>query len=97
VLVNTTPVGTAPYDEDLPIALDGDLRGRSVYDLVYNPPETALLRRARALGAETIGGLPMLIAQAAAQFQWWTGAAAPLAVMQEAASARLGVPVSGVV
>lgn len=89
VLVNTTPVGTTPEVTRAPIALDGALAGRLVYDLVYNPPDTALLSRARALGAETIGGLPMLVAQAAAQFQWWTGTPPSLTRMHEAALARL--------
>jgi 3-dehydroquinate dehydratase/shikimate dehydrogenase len=96
VLVNTTPVGTAPHTDEVPVALDGDLRGCLVYDLVYNPPESALLRRARALGADVIGGLPMLVAQAAAQFEWWTGRTPPVAAMQEAARARLGIAVAGV-
>ncbi len=89
LLVNTTPVGTTPDVSRAPIALDGALDGRLVYDLVYNPPDTALLSRARALGADTIGGLPMLVAQAAAQFQWWTGTPPSLSRMHEAALARL--------
>jgi 3-dehydroquinate dehydratase / shikimate dehydrogenase len=89
VLVNATPVGTLPDVEAMPIPLDGDLAGRFVYDLVYAPAETALVRRARALGADVLGGLPMLVAQAAAQFTWWTGAEAPIEVMHRAATARL--------
>ena len=95
MLVNTTPVGTTPHVTDAPLALDGDLTGRLVYDLVYNPPETALLSRARSRGADTLGGLPMLVAQAAAQFTWWTGAAPSLSRMHEAARARLA-PASSV-
>ncbi|MEZ5418735.1 MAG: hypothetical protein R2708_15530 [Vicinamibacterales bacterium] len=89
VLVNTTPVGTWPLTGKAPVALDGRLDGRLVYDLVYNPPDTALLQRARVLGADTLGGLPMLVAQAAAQFTWWTGQPAPLDAMRAAALARL--------
>jgi 3-dehydroquinate dehydratase/shikimate dehydrogenase len=89
ILVNATPVGTAPDVEAVPMPLSGSLSGRLVYDLVYNPPDTALLRRARALGAETLGGLPMLAAQAAAQFTWWTGLTPPDGLMQRAAEARL--------
>ncbi len=92
MLVNTTPIGTAPEGAMVPIALDGDLAGRLVYDLVYNPPETALLSRAKALGAETIGGLAMLVAQAAAQFEWWTGTPPVAAHMHQAALARLAPP-----
>jgi 3-dehydroquinate dehydratase/shikimate dehydrogenase len=89
VLVNATPVGTAPHVDESPLALDGPLAGRLVYDLVYNPQETALLRRARSLGAEVIGGLPMLVAQAAAQFTWWTHRAPSSSLMLDAARTRL--------
>ncbi len=44
-----------------------------MYDLVYNPPATRLLRDAAAAGCVTIGGLDMLVAQAQEQFSWWTG------------------------
>jgi 3-dehydroquinate dehydratase/shikimate dehydrogenase len=99
VLVNTTPVGTTPLTDAVPLALTGRLDGRLVYDLVYNPPETALLRQARALGAEGLGGLPMLAAQAAAQFAWWTGLTPPDGLMHRAALARLeaGVSVSAAI
>jgi len=60
-----------------------------VYDLVYNPIETLFLRQARRAGCKTIGGLPMLVLQAAEQFKLWTRAEAPLAVMQEAAKRAL--------
>ncbi len=89
VLVNATPVGTSPRPAEMPLELDGPLSGRLVYDLVYNPPETALLKRARALGADVIGGLPMLVAQAVGQFHWWTGVRPPSALMHAAAVARL--------
>ncbi|HUU36122.1 MAG TPA: type I 3-dehydroquinate dehydratase [Vicinamibacterales bacterium] len=94
VLVNATPVGTTPHDEAEPIVLDGPLTGRLVYDLVYHPPETALLRRARRLGADVIGGLPMLVAQAAAQFHWWTGHRPSTSLMLDAARTRLAAEAS---
>ncbi len=88
LLVNATPVGTVPHDDETPIPashLDGGL----VYDLVYNPTETRLLREARAAGCRTIGGFPMLVAQAALQAEWWNGRAAPVAAMRAAAERRL--------
>lgn len=72
ILVNTTPVGTYPDVDATPLP-DATLDGRLVYDLVYNPPATRLLRDAEAAGCETIGGLEMLVAQAVHQFEWWTG------------------------
>ncbi len=89
VLVQTTPVGTWPAVGAAPLTFDRRLDGRLVYDLVYNPPETALLAQARSLGADVIGGMPMLVAQAAAQFTWWTGVPAPISEMQAAAARRL--------
>ncbi len=89
MLVNATPAGTAPRTDDTPVQLRGSLAGRLVYDLVYNPSDTALLQSARRCGAETIGGLPMLVAQAAAQFHWWTGVQPTSSLMLDAARARL--------
>jgi 3-dehydroquinate dehydratase/shikimate dehydrogenase len=94
LLVNTTPIGTAPDIAASPLRLSGRLDGRLVYDLVYNPTETALLRQAGALGAQCLGGLAMLAAQAAAQFAWWTGRTPPDGLMAGAASARLAAGAS---
>lgn len=88
LLVNATPIGTYPHHDQSPIsasALDGQL----VYDLVYNPPRTRLLTDAAATGCDTIGGLDMLVAQAQAQFAWWTGVRPPERSLREAALARL--------
>ena len=60
-----------------------------MYDLVYNPPSTRLLREAAARGCHTIGGLDMLVGQAHEQFTWWTGAVPPASVMRQAADRRL--------
>jgi 3-dehydroquinate dehydratase/shikimate dehydrogenase len=92
LLVNTTPVGMWPHVGDAPIDLEniGPLDGKLVYDLVYNPVETRLIKAARAAGAETIGGLEMLIGQACRQFEWWTGQRAPRAAMEQAAMEFLG-------
>jgi 3-dehydroquinate dehydratase/shikimate dehydrogenase len=84
LLVNTTPVGTWPDTDAMPIEAEA-VRGRMVYDLIYNPEETRLLQVARAHGAETIGGLEMLVGQACHQFEWWTGQTAPRDIMAEAA------------
>jgi 3-dehydroquinate dehydratase/shikimate dehydrogenase len=88
VLVNCTPVGMHPRADATPMAPSA-LKGRLVYDLVYNPVETRLLRDARVAGCDTIGGLAMLVAQAEAQFVRWTGMSSPPGVMQAAAERRL--------
>jgi 3-dehydroquinate dehydratase / shikimate dehydrogenase len=88
LLVNCTPVGMYPRVSETPVALD-ELTGRTVYDLVYNPPVTRLLREATTAGCQTIGGLEMLVAQAHEQFHWWTGVRPSPGVMREAALRRL--------
>lgn len=88
VLVNATPVGTVPEITATPLP-EGPFTGQLVYDLVYNPPDTQLLRDARAAGCQTLGGLDMLVAQASLQFEWWTGSRPPDRVMRDAAVAAL--------
>jgi 3-dehydroquinate dehydratase/shikimate dehydrogenase len=82
-----------PGSEDPGLHLDPGLhsdQGRAlVYDLVYNPRETRLLRDARQAGFDTIGGLEMLVAQAERQFEYWTGRPAPAGVMARAAATFL--------
>ena len=68
----------APLADTLVAALPP---GALVYDLVYNPAETPLLRTARTQGYRTQGGLPMLIYQGAASFELWTGRPAPVELM----------------
>ena len=58
-------------------------------DIVYQPLETRLLREARARGAATLDGLQMLIHQATAQFELWTGKSAPREVMERMIRQRL--------
>ena len=74
LLVNATPAGMYPFPKSC--AADEDLvrRARCVFDTVYNPGETALLRLARRNGVKTVGGMAMLVWQAAAARTIWTGA-----------------------
>ena len=96
LLVNATPVGTAPRSHESPLSSSYRFRsGTIVYDLVYNPPQTQLLTDAANAGCRTIGGLDMLIAQAQAQFEWWTGQRPADRVMRDAAMARLHQPTQG--
>jgi len=55
-----------------------------VCDLIYNPPETALLRVARSRGCRTTNGMGMLVHQGALAFERWTGKPAPVHAMREA-------------
>jgi 3-dehydroquinate dehydratase/shikimate dehydrogenase len=86
LVANATPLGmVGKFESESPVTAQ-QLRGaRLAYDLVYNPAETKFLREAREAGCKTLGGLAMLVAQAAEQFKLWTGALPPEGVMYEAA------------
>ena len=91
LIVNATPVGMHPADAVSPWPASSDFHdGQVVYDLVYPPPhhdeQTRLLREAADQGAATIGGLGMLIAQAAASFNLWTGREMPMDAVLKALS-----------
>jgi 3-dehydroquinate dehydratase/shikimate dehydrogenase len=90
VVVNTTPVGMRGHSEGSTPLPGNALQGRLiVYDLVYNPLETKLLIDARAAGCRTVSGLEMLIAQAAMQFELWTGKKPPIEEMRHAALTKI--------
>ena len=89
LLVNTTPLGTAPHVDDTPVPAEALAGGSLVYDLVYNPTRTRLLRDAAAAGCRTIGGLDMLAAQAVRQFEWWCGARPSTGLFLQAAREAL--------
>ncbi|HHT73659.1 MAG TPA: shikimate dehydrogenase [Firmicutes bacterium] len=77
VVVNATPVGMGAPQGERPINLE-DLKGVTcVYDLIYNPPQTRLLRQGQELGLKVLNGLPMLVFQAAAAQEFWLGRPVP--------------------
>jgi shikimate 5-dehydrogenase len=88
LLVNATSAGMEPRVDETPWP-DARFDGRLVYDVVYNPQNTRLLREARAAGCDTLGGLDMLVAQASKQFELWTGRSPQPGVMRAAAESRL--------
>jgi shikimate dehydrogenase len=87
VLVNATPVGWASGAAPgrSPIPKGAHRAGTVAFDMVYDPLVTPFLADAQAAGCTTIDGLEMLIAQAVAQFEAWTGLAAPVQEMKSAA------------
>ncbi len=90
VVINATPVGMRGHSEGQSPVPRSALSGRKVaYDLVYNPQQTRFLKDASDEGCITIGGLDMLVAQAALQFKYWTGIEAPVESMREAAIEKL--------
>jgi shikimate dehydrogenase len=74
LVVNTTPLGMTPHVNQSPLPKNVSLSKKSmIYDLIYNPRVTKLVRNARAQGLHATTGLGMLIEQAALGFQLWTG------------------------
>jgi shikimate dehydrogenase len=88
VVVNATPVG-GPGAEQVHPSLPLLGAGVLVVDLLYDPPTTDLVQRAKEAGAMALGGLGHLLEQAALSFELWTGTPAPLDVMSAAALAVL--------
>jgi 3-dehydroquinate dehydratase/shikimate dehydrogenase len=89
VLINATPVGSGAHPGQSPVPASSLRSGAVVFDMVYEPRETPLLRAARDAGCRTIDGVEMLVAQAVGQFETWTGVPAPVEAMTEAALAAL--------
>jgi len=87
VLIHATPLGMFPKVNEC--FFSGDIPAEIVFDMVYNPAETLLIRRAREQGKQVICGLEMFNEQAARQFEIWTGQPAPRAAMERAAREAL--------
>ena len=83
LLVNCTPLGSPTMRDESPLP-GGPFSGGLVYDVTYGVGESRLLREARAAGCRTLDGLPMLVAQAERQFEWWIGRPPQPGVMRHA-------------
>jgi 3-dehydroquinate dehydratase / shikimate dehydrogenase len=79
-IINTTPCGMTGIKQQLPIK-ESELNASLVFDLVYTPIETPLLKLAKSRGLAVISGLEMFVQQGARQFEIWTGKPAPEAEM----------------
>lgn len=90
ILINATPAGMKPNINSMAVPASVLKRSMLVFDIVYEPVETKLLRAAKKKGCRTINGLEMLVRQGAASFELWTGKKAPVDVMRKAISKRLG-------
>lgn len=89
VIIQCTPIGMHPKVDATLIPADLFRQGQVVFDAVYNPLETRLLREARAAGLQTISGVEMFINQAVLQFEQFTGVTAPSAVMRQVVMEKL--------
>lgn len=91
VLINATSLGLGNADLKIPLDIKTLRPGLVVADVMFNPPQTRLLRDAQAAGCTTLDGLGMLVNQAVIGFKIWTGVDADPAVMREALEEFLGI------
>jgi len=91
LIVHCTTIGMkdSPQEGQSPLRLEVIPKGVLVYDVVYNPRLTPLLKLARQAGADTLGGLSMLVYQGAASFKLWLGKEAPVDIMLKTAQEML--------
>jgi 3-dehydroquinate dehydratase/shikimate dehydrogenase len=91
IYINTTSVGMFPNVDATPMGQKMPKLSKDtlVFDTIYNPTKTKLLRQAEEIGAKVIGGVEMFLRQAAGQFRLWTGRQAPLPAMRNVIEQRL--------
>jgi shikimate dehydrogenase len=90
ILINTTPVGMWPDTGKMPVPKAVLHENLTVFDAVYNPGDTLLLKKAAEAGAAVVYGYKMFLYQATAQFKLFTGREAPIATMETALKEALG-------
>jgi 3-dehydroquinate dehydratase / shikimate dehydrogenase len=83
ILINCTPVGMSPNMDETPFHENWIRDDMIVFDTIYNPEQTLLLKEARAHNCRTVSGVEMFVRQAAAQFETFTGKTAPLETLRE--------------
>lgn len=91
IFINATPVGMFPKVTESIIVKDLLRKNLVVFDVVYNPLETKLLKEARAVGSKAISGIMMLVYQGVAAFELWTGQKAPVSLMKQMVLKGLGL------
>ncbi|MBI3837157.1 MAG: shikimate dehydrogenase [Planctomycetia bacterium] len=91
VLINATSIGLGDDDSRVPLSVGTLEPDMVVADVIFNPPETRLIRDARQRGCQTLDGLGMLVNQAVIAFKIWTGRDADAAVMRDALEEFLGL------
>lgn len=90
ILINTTPIGMYPKIDMSPISKDLLNENLFVFDIIYNPLQTRLLKDAKETGSKTLNGLDMFINQGALAFEWWTGKKPNVKLMKEKIIEQLG-------
>ena len=84
IVVNATPVGMTPHEDNTPVKAEFLEAGMVVMDMVYSPLQTRFLTEAKRIGCVTIDGVAMLVHQGAVQFELWTSKEAPVEIMRRA-------------
>lgn len=87
-IINATPLGMEGMAKQSPLA-EKEIKAKYLFELVYNPAETPLVRMARAAGVQVIPGIEMFVQQGARQFEIWTGKPAPAEEMQHVVEMEL--------
>ncbi|MEC7565057.1 MAG: shikimate dehydrogenase [Planctomycetota bacterium] len=95
VLINGTPVGMHPNVNETPYEASGLTRKTIVFDTIYNPEQTLLIKLARQNGCVTVSGVDMFVRQAELQFKFFTGQEAPIDVMKESLRKSIGAAKGG--
>ncbi len=90
IIINTTSVGMHPDIDQTLVTEDMMHAGQVVFDLVYNPLQTKLLKEAKKAGAITVDGIKMLVLQGVESFRIWTGVEPPVDIMERAVRDVLG-------
>ncbi len=91
VLINATSIGLGDAQARVPVSTASLRPGLVVADVVFNPPDTRLIRDARAAGCRTLDGLGMLVNQAVTNFRIWTGVDPDASLMRDALEEFLGI------
>jgi shikimate dehydrogenase len=91
ILVNATPLGMHPKVDTSPIAKELLHEDLFVFDVIYNPLKTKLMKEATEIGCKTLGGLDMLVNQGVLAFEWWTGKSPNVTLMKNKIIDFLGI------
>jgi len=91
ILINASPIGMYPKINETPVAKEFLHKDLFVFDVVYNPLETKLLKDANEIGCKTLGGLDMLVNQGFLAFEWWTEKTPKKELMRNTVKKFLGI------
>ena len=91
ILINATPLGMHPKVDASPISKELLHEDLFVFDVIYNPLQTKLMKEAAEIGCKTLGGLDMLVNQGVLAFEWWTGKSPNASLMKSKIIAFLGI------